>query len=311
MKEHFFSDSQWKWTEIDFLTEEAELKKLSSYYLVPNKWVKEAAHNVHNNLQMNQNINERKAIWGSLIYQLKADDEDSQKIFHFFLSENILVTGNLDFLNTEGLNKEVVLQNMSAADTAVEGMMAIISAAIENILSQIDMMEADIRDLLWQLRKSNGQKVLEQLLNLRHQLLILKNLIIPIQEIYMVVKEVFNEKEQDSVLFKKVANQLDRCHYLISEYTQEVSTMVDVEDITASVMGNEVMKTLTVITLLFSPISAWGAWWGMNFVYMPELNWEYGYLFAAIFILINTVILYGFLKRKGWLGDLLKKKNKQ
>lgn len=94
---------------------------------------------------------------GSLVYEVKSNDEDSQKTFHFFLSKDTLVTGNLDFFLTDCLNKELVLENMAAADTAVEGMMAILNEIIDNILTQVDKMEADIRDLLWRLQKSNRE----------------------------------------------------------------------------------------------------------------------------------------------------------
>lgn len=308
MKEHGFSNGQWKWIEVDLQTEETELQKLTADYKMPDKWIKQAGDEEHNNLQMNRNVNHKKVIWGSLVYEVDPGDENSQKIFHFFLSQDILITSDLDFLETEGLDKELVLQNMEAVDTAIEGMMAIIDEIIDKILSQIDAMELDIQKLLWKLQKSNGQKVLDQLMNIRHQLLVLKNLVIPIQEIHMAIKETFEEKHQNQVFYKRVGKQLDRCHFLIREYTQEVSTMVSLEDVTASVMGNEVMKTLTVITLLFTPISAWGAWWGMNFKHMPELAWTYGYLFAGIFIMVNTLLLYYFLKKKGWLGDLLNRK---
>ncbi|WP_084243483.1 magnesium transporter CorA family protein [Planomicrobium okeanokoites] len=307
MKEHAFSDNQWKWIEVDLQTEEAELQKLIPINTLPDEWDKQGGEEEQNNLQMNRNINHKKAIWGSLVYQLKPHDKDSRKVFRFYLSEDTLITGNLDFLETEGLDKELVLQNMATADTAIEGMMAIIDEVIASILIQVDATEVAIRKLLWELQKSNGQKVLNQLIDLRHQLLLLKNLTIPVQEIHMVIEEAFDEKHHNQPLYKRADKQLDRCHYLIREYTQEVSTMVSVEDVTASVAGNEIMKTLTVITLLFTPISAWGAWWGMNFKHMPELNWTYAYLFAGIFIMLNTLLLYSFLKKKGWLGDLLKR----
>ncbi|MFC3212660.1 magnesium transporter CorA family protein [Planomicrobium okeanokoites] len=307
MKEHAFSNNQWKWIEVDLQTEEAELQKLIPIDTLPDEWDKQGGEEEQNNLQMNRNINHKKAIWGSLVYKLKPHDKDSRKVFRFYLSEDTLITGNLDFLETEGLDKELVLQNMATADTAIEGMMAIIDEVIASILIQVDATEVAIRKLLWELQKSNGQKVLNQLIDLRHQLLLLKNLTIPVQEIHMVIEEAFDEKHHNQPLYKRADKQLDRCHYLIREYTQEVSTMVSVEDVTASVAGNEIMKTLTVITLLFTPISAWGAWWGMNFKHMPELNWTYAYLFAGIFIMLNTLLLYSFLKKKGWLGDLLKR----
>lgn len=308
MREHSYANRQWKWAEIDFQSEEPELRKMTSGYKVSDKWLKKVGDEKHNNLQMNRNVNEKEVIWGSLVFGVNPADEDSQKILHFFLSENMLITSNLDFFSVEDLDKELIRKNMESADTAVEGMMSITNEIITDILGQIDEMEINVRKLMWKLEKSNGQKVMNHLMGVRQQLLILKNMIISIREMHMVVKEIFGETVQDKKLYKKAGEQLDRCQYLVSEYTQEVATMINFEEIIASVKGNEVMKTLTVITLLFTPISAWGAWWGMNFVHMPELDWQLGYLFAGIFIVINTSILAVFIKKKGWLGDLLSMK---
>jgi Mg2+ and Co2+ transporter CorA len=72
------------------------------------------------------------------------------------------------------------------------------------------------------------------------------------------------------------------------------------------------MKTLTVFTVIVTPAMALGAIWGMNFKNMPELDWKYGYLYAMILIVISTVGIYGWLRMKGWTGDLLRgKKNRR
>jgi Mg2+ and Co2+ transporter CorA len=55
---------------------------------------------------------------------------------------------------------------------------------------------------------------------------------------------------------------------------------------------------------------AWGALWGMNFKFMPELEWKYGYLMSLILIIVSMIAIYLYLKMKGWMGDLLKSKKK-
>ena len=70
------------------------------------------------------------------------------------------------------------------------------------------------------------------------------------------------------------------------------------------------MKTLTVMTTIFTPVMALGALWGMNFKNMPELEWKYGYLLSFVLIIVSTLALYGYLKMKGWTGDLLKGRKK-
>ena len=68
-----------------------------------------------------------------------------------------------------------------------------------------------------------------------------------------------------------------------------------------SIRQNDIMKILTIVTTIFLPLSLLAGWYGMNFEYMPELHWRYGYvgvLVAAILIVIFSMIL--FRRKRYW-----------
>ena len=111
-------------------------------------------------------------------------------------------------------------------------------------------------------------------------------------------------------MFECTYKRIDRALVLLREYEHEMDSIINLEEVISSHRGNEIMKTLTVITTIFTPIMALGALWGMNFKHMPELEWQYGYAWSIILIVISTLMLYGYLKIKGWTGDLLKGKSK-
>lgn len=68
-----------------------------------------------------------------------------------------------------------------------------------------------------------------------------------------------------------------------------------------SYRSNEVMKTLTVIATLFMPLSFIAGFYGMNFIFMPELHWKFGYpLVITIMIAVASSFLV-FFRRKGWI----------
>jgi magnesium transporter len=59
------------------------------------------------------------------------------------------------------------------------------------------------------------------------------------------------------------------------------------------------MKVFTVITTIFMPLTLIVGWYGMNFKYMPELNWKYGYLTVIIAsILVVSGCIFFFKKKK-------------
>ena len=64
---------------------------------------------------------------------------------------------------------------------------------------------------------------------------------------------------------------------------------------------NRIMTVLTVVTTIFMPLTLIVGWYGMNFKYMPELEWQWGY---PVVILVCVVIAVGsllFFKKKKWL----------
>jgi magnesium transporter len=65
--------------------------------------------------------------------------------------------------------------------------------------------------------------------------------------------------------------------------------------------SGEVMKTLTVIATLFMPLSFIAGFYGMNFQYMPELGWPWGYPFAIVCMMSVAGTLLWFFRRKGWI----------
>ena len=63
----------------------------------------------------------------------------------------------------------------------------------------------------------------------------------------------------------------------------------------------EVMKLLTMITLITTPLTLIGTWYGMNFSeQMPEYHWKHGYLFMFDLMVVSTAATYWYFKRKKW-----------
>jgi len=63
---------------------------------------------------------------------------------------------------------------------------------------------------------------------------------------------------------------------------------------------NEVMKVLTVMSTLFIPLTFIASIYGMNFQFMPELHWRYGYASALVLMAATAAGLIGFFRRRGW-----------
>jgi len=64
---------------------------------------------------------------------------------------------------------------------------------------------------------------------------------------------------------------------------------------------NEVMKVLTIIATIFIPLTYIVGIYGMNFKYMPELEWSYGYPLLWLIMLGVALTMLVLFKRKKWL----------
>ncbi|KPL05814.1 magnesium transporter, partial [candidate division TA06 bacterium SM1_40] len=64
---------------------------------------------------------------------------------------------------------------------------------------------------------------------------------------------------------------------------------------------NEVMKVLTIIATIFIPLTFIAGIYGMNFSYMPELHWRWGYFLALSAMAVVAAVMRFYFRRKKWL----------
>ena len=81
-------------------------------------------------------------------------------------------------------------------------------------------------------------------------------------------------------------------------------TLASIMDLYLSGVGNktnQVMKVLTIIATIFMPMTFIAGIYGMNFDYMPELHWKYGYFGVWGIMIIVFAIMVIYFKRKRWI----------
>ena len=79
---------------------------------------------------------------------------------------------------------------------------------------------------------------------------------------------------------------------------------VQVQEVYQSELGirqNHIMKILTTVTTVFLPLTLIAGWYGMNFSYMPELSWQYGYpAVISVSLVIFVVLMWVFKRNRFW-----------
>ncbi len=64
---------------------------------------------------------------------------------------------------------------------------------------------------------------------------------------------------------------------------------------------NQIVKVFSILAVLFLPPTLVGSIYGMNFDFMPELHWRFGYPFSLLLMLASALVPFFWLRRKGWL----------
>jgi magnesium transporter len=147
-------------------------------------------------------------------------------------------------------------------------------------------------------------KTLDKIHQIRRDLLLLRRAIWP-------QREAINALIRDAspLISKDVQIYLRDCYDhaiqvldMVETYRELASSLMDVYLSSVSNRMNEIMKVLTVISTLFIPITFIVGLYGMNFKYMPELNWRWGYPMVWVVMLsIEAGLVYFFWKR-GWFS---------
>jgi magnesium transporter len=181
----------------------------------------------------------------------------------------------------------------------------LLDAIMENFYITIENEENKIDELI-NLTKSNaGPIVLERIEQHRDNFNFLKRAITPIRDSLYDIKSmkddnVFNAIEQDNFSFFSRLHQ--KSLELLEQIESDMSTLHSASDFYFSAQShsmNEVMKTLTVVSTVFIPLTFIVGVYGMNFKYMPELEYEYGYyIVVGIMILLVAGMMIYFRKRR-------------
>jgi magnesium transporter len=301
----------WKWYQFK-KNEINRIKQIieNDNYSFNKKWLDQVGKNRTNCLRIEILDNEKKIVSGSLIYKQSVEEERDYKIFHFYVTNDQFITVDLELSSLKHINYELMLRQIDRTENAVDGFLIFLGELMNELLVEIDEFEEALKTLIWGVFKKNDTSILDKIYKRRHELLVWKNLLIPIKELKMGIEEVYLDEVSKGKIFTCTCKRIERAMTLLNEYEHEIDSIINLEEVISSHRGNEIMKTLTVITTVFTPIMALGSLWGMNFKHMPELEWKFGYLLSLILIVVSTLVLYGFLKIKDWTGDLLKgKKN--
>jgi magnesium transporter len=145
-------------------------------------------------------------------------------------------------------------------------------------------------------------KAVERLYDIRSDLSKLRRTILPTRDLlYRILNSNrFKDLSEHRIYFEDIYDHLMKLSDMIEGNRDLASDIRESYFSLSSEKMNNIMKTLTIISSFFLPLTFIVGLYGMNFKYMPELTWKYGYFSVLITMGILTIGMYIFFKRKGW-----------
>jgi magnesium transporter len=181
----------------------------------------------------------------------------------------------------------------------------LLDAIIENFYITIENKENEIEKLLQESKASDNPIIIEKIEAIKEVMHFLKRSLTPLKEALYTIKTIkedaeFNSIEESNFVFFSRLHQ--KTLELLEQIEYDMGSLDSASNFFYTAQNhkmNEVMKTLTVISSVFLPLTFIAGIYGMNFKYMPELNYKYGYyIIIGLMVLIVIVMLYYFKKKK-------------
>jgi magnesium transporter len=148
-----------------------------------------------------------------------------------------------------------------------------------------------------------SKKNARMLYKLKRQMLLLRKVSWPIREVISHLLKVDNDyiSPYTQVYFRDVYDHTMQAIDTIETFRDMLSNMLDIYLSSLTNRMNEIMKVLTIIATIFMPITFITSLYGMNFQYMPELSWVYGYPIVLTLMACVVMLMLAFFRRKKWL----------
>lgn len=236
---------------------------------------------------------------------LSTESEIDEEQISFILKDGILITfqerpGDVfQFVRTRILENRGSIRKRKADYL----LYALLDAVVDNYFVVLENIGEKIESLENQAMEDPSTKTLGALYQQRRQLMELRRTIYPIREVIGGI-----EKNAEHKISKDTKPFL---RDLYENTIQVIETMEVFRDMSSGVLDlymnslsnrmNNVMKVLTIISTIFIPLSFVAGVYGMNFEYMPELTWRYGYFYVLAGMGIAILGMLGFFWWKKWL----------
>jgi magnesium transporter len=178
----------------------------------------------------------------------------------------------------------------------------IIDALVDYYFKILEKFGAIVEMVEWEVMNNKDQDFLLHLQKMRRELLLMREAVWPLREVLNSLQRGESQliNPETRVYMRDVYDHTVQIMENLETNRDVISSALEIYFSTVNSKLNEIMKVLTIISTIFIPLTFISSIYGMNFRYMPELSWHYGYLVVWGLMLAVVVVMLSYFKRKRW-----------
>ena len=181
---------------------------------------------------------------------------------------------------------------------------ALMDAVVDRYFPIIDALEVELEKIEERIFiRGSQQDNIERLYELKRKVMTVRHTVAPLLDAIgklhggRVPAVCSNTQEY----FRDVHDHLLRINGALDTMRETIGTAIQVNLSMVALEEGEVNKRLAAWAAIFAVLTAFAGIWGMNFKYMPELEWHYGYPASLVLMVVVCGTLYRRFKKAGWL----------
>ncbi|MCD7974067.1 MAG: magnesium/cobalt transporter CorA [Candidatus Azobacteroides sp.] len=301
--EKFKSSPNISWINIDGLNHVLELKELANLFNIPDNIMSDIL-----NPSVRPQVEEFESglfiSMKMLKYKPGTKKVPVENISLIILENTLLsfkeVPGDMFEPICERIYKHRKIIGSSGADYLAFTLMDVI---IDNYIYLMELLGDKIEKLDAEMTKKELRKIfLKNINTYKMELNHLRRNIKPGREMIISLYKMETDliQEKNEIHFKELLDNIKEAIELSDSYREELFDLLNIYHVTMSTKLNDVIKVLTIFSVIFIPLTFIVGVYGTNFDYLPELHWKYGYYGMWGIMILIVVSMITYFKHKKW-----------
>ncbi len=178
----------------------------------------------------------------------------------------------------------------------------LVDFTVDEYLTISNTIREEIEELDNRTFEGEEKEITSDILDIKREINSIRRIAVPLREDLGRLRTNPSGLLRKSTLtyFQDIIDHLDHLISSLDNYREILKDMMDLHLAHLSHNMNEVMKTLTIVATIFIPLTFLAGIFGMNFKYMPELDWKFGYPLFWFLSSVLALIMVLYMKSKKW-----------